>query len=298
MIRKITLFVFIVLLSHTSLFAQNSKSGDSINRVDDNNMKQGHWIITNEEKKYPNTIIERLNKLHEAKDEYTDKISKIDRPKYITYTSSRGGKLSYIIDSDTLILMGDGTQKVATELVAGDIIKTIDIKDLPIHERDYKTSEWTGSLSRLLSESDVSTTTVDTVTFVEETMIFTKITTTNGTVWSDLPTSEILVKEGDDTIKFKHLSEFSVGEEIVFLNIQSETFIVDTISSIEYEFKTITIGEIDVEPLDVFLPILDGGIAMIQHNACKTSLCSTQSPCPNYNVLACNTCTPSQCAAK
>ena len=54
MVRKITLFVFIVLLSHTSLFAQNSKSGDSINRVDDNNMKQGHWIITNEEKKYPN----------------------------------------------------------------------------------------------------------------------------------------------------------------------------------------------------------------------------------------------------
>lgn len=228
----------------------------------------------------------------------TNKISKIDRPKYITYTSSRGGKLSYIIDSDTLILMGDGTQKVATELVAGDIIKTIDIKDLPIHERDYKTSEWTGSLSRLLSESDVSTTTVDTVTFVEETMIFTKITTTNGTVWSDLPTSEILVKEGDDTIKFKHLSEFLVGEEIVFLNIQSETFIVDTIASIEYEFKTITIGEIDVEPLDVFLPILDGGIAMIQHNACKTAICSTQSPCPNYNVLACNTCTPSQCAAK
>jgi antitoxin component YwqK of YwqJK toxin-antitoxin module len=54
MIRKVTLFVFIVLLSHFSLFAQNSKSGDSINRVDDNNMKQGHWIITNEEKKYPN----------------------------------------------------------------------------------------------------------------------------------------------------------------------------------------------------------------------------------------------------
>ena len=35
-------------------------------------------LVGIEEKKYPNTIIERLNKLHEAKDEYTDKISKID----------------------------------------------------------------------------------------------------------------------------------------------------------------------------------------------------------------------------
>jgi len=228
----------------------------------------------------------------------TNKISKVDRLKYLTYTSNRGGSLSYIIDSTSLILMGDGTQKLATEVVEGDVVKTVDIVDLPTHERSYKTSEWSGSLSRLVEESNITTTTISGLYFVEETMIFTKVTTANGTIWSDLPTSEILVKEDTDTIKFKFLSEFVVGEEIVFLDIQSETFIVDTIASIEYEFKTVTIGEMDVEPFDVFLPILDGGRAIIQHNGCKSSVCRYESPCPNWNKVLCSTCTPQQCAAK
>lgn len=54
MMRKSTLFVLLVLMISTIVNSQNSKSGDSINRMDENNMKQGHWVITNEEKKYPN----------------------------------------------------------------------------------------------------------------------------------------------------------------------------------------------------------------------------------------------------
>jgi hypothetical protein len=130
-------------------------------------------------------------------------------------------------------------------------------------------------------------------------MIFTKVTTGNGIVWSDLPTTEILIKEGVDTIKFKYLSDFEIGEELIFLNVQTETFVEDTIANIEYEFKTVTIGQLDVEPIDVFLPILDGTprLALIQHNKCSLS-CKNASPCPNFNNIACNTCTTAQCAAK
>jgi hypothetical protein len=226
-----------------------------------------------------------------------NKISKVDRLKYITYTSSRAGSVTYIIDSESSILMGDGTHKLATELVVGDVVKTIDVVDLPIHERDYKTYEWTGSFERLQNESTVTTTTVVDVLFVEETRIFTKITTLAGKTWSDLPTSDILTREGDDIIKFKPLSEFIIGDVIMFFNIETESFVEDSISNIEYEFKTILIGQMDVEPVDLFLPIIDGGFALIQHNLCGTK-CKLSSPCPNPSVLACNTCTTAQCIQK
>lgn len=226
-----------------------------------------------------------------------NKISKVDRLKYITYTSSRTGSVSYIIDSESSILMGDGTHKIATELAVGDVVKTIDVVDLPIHERDYKTYEWTGSLSKLQTESTVTTTTVVDVVFVEETRIFTKITTTNGKTWSDLPTSDILTREGVDIIRFKPLSDFNIGDVIMFFNIETESFVEDSISSIEYEFKTILIGQMDVEPVDLFLPIIDGGFALIQHNICGTK-CKILSPCPNPSNPQCNTCSTGQCIQK
>jgi hypothetical protein len=227
----------------------------------------------------------------------SNKISKVDRLKYITYTSSRAGSVSYIIDSDSSILMGDGSQKIASELVIGDVVKTIDVVDLPIHERDYKTYEWTGSFSKLQTESTVTTTTVVDVVFVEETRIFTKVTTLDGKTWSDLPTSDILTREGEDIIKFKPLSDFIIGDVILFFNIETESFVEDSISSIEYEFKTILIGQMDVEPVDLFLPIIDGGFSLIQHNLCGTK-CKIQSPCPNPSNSQCNTCTTAQCIQK
>lgn len=222
------------------------------------------------------------------------KYSKKDRPKYITYTQKRQASFAYIIDGDSQVWMGDGTKKIATDLVIDDVIKTIIIPELPINEGDYSVETWTGSVSDFISNYTIETTVVKHVEFAEEERLFLKITTNNGKVWHDLPHSDVLIKEGD-RIRFRVLEDLEVGDIIYFVNSETNEVSEDVVASMEAEWKTITIGTLDVEPSDLFLPFVDEGTyTLIQHNLCKT-YCKTFKPCPNYQSPNCNQCSGIQC---
>ena len=223
------------------------------------------------------------------------KYSSKDRPKYITYTEKREPVLSYIIDSETEIWMADGTKKIATDLVVGDSIKTIMIPDLPSNEGLYDVLEWSGSTSSFESGYTIGNTSVQYIELKQEDRVFKKLTTQSGKNWNDLPTSVILVKEGD-LIKFKYLEDVIVGEVVYMLNTSTQTILEEVVASIDLEWKSITIGQLDVEPSDLFLPFIDeeSNFTLIQHNLCKT-FCKTLKPCPNYQSPNCNQCSGIQC---
>lgn len=218
-----------------------------------------------------------------------------DRPKYITYTEKRFPLSTYIIDNETDVWMADGTKKLATELVIGDSIKTIYVPGLDLNEGIFHASLWSGSASDFANGYTIGTTTVEYIETNEEERIFKKITTESGKNWNDLPASEILVKDGS-FIKFKYLEDIDIGDVIYIFDTQNQTLLEETVSNIELEWKKITIGQLDVEPNDLFLPFIDNEsqFTIIQHNLCK-AFCKQYLPCPNYQNPNCNTCSPVQC---
>lgn len=221
-------------------------------------------------------------------------IIKADRPKFITYTQKREAIYSYIIDEDTDVWMADGTKKPATELIVGDTIKTIKIPELPINEGLYSTDIWSGSVSDFVTNYTIESTTVQAIELANEDRLFLKISTNSGKIWHDLPATDILIKDGD-IIRFRRLEDINIGDTIYLLNTETGELLEDTIIDKKIEWKTITIGTLDVEPSDLFLPFIDDGtFTLIQHNLCK-AFCKQYKPCPNYNSPNCNQCSIAQC---
>jgi hypothetical protein len=225
------------------------------------------------------------------------KLAGKDRPKYITHYTNASERSAYIYDGDQEVLMADGSRKQFTQLEVGDSVKSISIATLPLDETEYKVSEWSGSHTEFIANFAVSETAVVVKTTQTQNTFFIRITLEDSITWDDLPGTEILIREGD-VIRFTTVNELQVGDVMELFSTESETVVSKTITNLEVTFKENTdVGTIDVEPLDLFLPLVTNTFAIIQHNACNSSFCRQYSNDCNY-YYKCTDCNASQCFAK
>ena len=224
-----------------------------------------------------------------------------DRPKYITYYYNSADRMNYTSGENDNILMGDGSLKLFKDLVVGDVVKSISIPGLSDDEFSYALSDWTGSYSEFINNYSI----VDTNVVAKETSrqindLFIKITLEDGINWEDLPSTPILIKKNSETIEFKHINDLEVGNIIEMVNTTTNEIVSKTITNLEIVFKyNIALGDINVEEKDLFLPLIAGDLALIQHNPCQAKCSSGYGKYPNCKSYPfCNQCVPSQCAAK
>jgi hypothetical protein len=244
--------------------------------------------------KITNTIIENI---WENTFDETGKLASKDRPKYLTYHTNAADRSAYIYDADQLVLMADGTRKQFTELEVGDSVKSISISTLPLDETEYKVSEWTGSHTEFIANFAVSETAVVVKTTKTQNTFFIRITLEDSVIWDDLPSTEILVREGD-IIRFKTVNELEVGDVMELFSTETETIVSKAVTDLEITFKENTdVGTIDVEPLDLFLPLVTNTFAIVQHNACNASFCKQFSQDCNF-YSKCTDCSYYQCVPK
>lgn len=227
----------------------------------------------------------------------TGKLASKDRPKYITYFTNASDRSAYIYDGEQEVLMADGTRKQFTELEVGDNVKSISISTLPLDETEYKVSEWSGSHTEFIANFAVSETAVVVKTTQTQNTFFIRITLEDSITWDDLPGTEILIREGD-IIRFTTVNKLQIGNVMELFSTETETVVSKTITNLEVTFKENTdVGTIDVEPLDLFLPLVTNQFAIIQHNACNSSFCRQYSQDCNF-YFKCTDCSYYQCIPK
>jgi len=204
----------------------------------------------------------------------TGLLAKKDRPKYITYYSNTSDRSSYIYDEDQEVLMADGTRKSFADLEVNDSVKSIDIASLPLDETEYKVEEWNGSHTDFIANFAVSETAIVVKTSKTTSDFFIRITLDDTTEWDDLPATEVLVRNGD-VIRFKRVNTLEIGDVMELFSTETETIVNKTITNLQILFKEdTTIGTMDVEPRDLFLPLITNTFAIVQHNACNVNFCS------------------------
>jgi hypothetical protein len=193
--------------------------------------------------------------------------------------------------------MADGSRKEFSQLETGDNVKSISLATLPLDETEYKVSEWTGSHTEFIENFEVSQTAVVVKTTKTQNTFFIRITLDDTIEWDDLPGTEILIRE-DDVIRFKTVNELEVGDVMELFSTETETIVSKAVTNLEITFKENTdIGTIDVEPLDLFLPLVTNTFAIIQHNACNSGFCKQYGYDCNF-FFKCTDCSPSQCPVK
>jgi hypothetical protein len=221
-------------------------------------------------------------------------LSKKDRPKYITSTNEGvSSNYPYVYDVDQELVMGDGGRKTFNQLQIGDSVKTVYIDGLDLDERTYTLNEWVGNYNDFVSniylkESQVTYKYTSPLT----SQLFLRVTLDDGvTEWDELEESPLLVKVGE-TVVFKSFGSLQIGDSIVTFNFETNLPEIKNIQSIEVIFKEDQLlGSMDVEPEDVYMPLVSQYITIIQHNACNKGCKSAQCG----NAYLCGDCTPQQC---
>ena len=224
-----------------------------------------------------------------------------DRGKYITYYSSDDLRArTYIYDETDNVLMADGTAKSFASCSIGDEVKALDIPGLDIDDTNYSTNTWTGSYSEtLVSSSIVDTTIIAKHSSPAINDYFLSITLDDANTWDDIASTTMLIKSGS-LVKFKSVAQLEVGDELVMYNVNSSSVEVKTVTALNVIFKTEqTLGAMDVEPYDLFLPFVHNTYTIIQHNPCQQPNCAYNTCNPGISGFqgnrSCNNCNFTQC---
>lgn len=223
-------------------------------------------------------------------------LAKKDRPKYITNTNENANThWDYVYDVDQELIMGDGGRKPFSELEIGDSVKTVHIEGLSLDERTYKMFEWVGNYNDFVSNIRLKETQVTSIiTSPPISQLFLRVTLDDGvTQWDDLNETPLLVKI-DETITFKRFGDLEIGDSVVTFNFQTNLPEVKNVQSIDIIFKDDQVlGSLDVEPEDVYMPLVSQYITIIQHNVCnkgcKATKCFDQYYCADCSPQFCGT---------
>jgi len=224
----------------------------------------------------------------------TGLLAKKDRPKYITHTATHiDSNFDYVYDVDQDVMMADGTRKPFDELVIGDSVKALHIPGLDLDETTYDLSTWTGSWSEFVSGGSVVSTNVTSIRQSNPvSTLFIRLTLDDGTIWDDLKSTPILIKDGD-SIKWTLFNDLQIGSMICIFNTEDASLQYKTVQSFEIIFKESQIlGTLDVEPTDLYLPLVGENLSIIQHNLCRSwcpsNKCYDGSTCGNCPYFYCN----------
>ena len=222
-------------------------------------------------------------------------LAKKDRPKYISNSNdvNVNPNYPYVYDVDQELVMGDGGRKTFNQLQIGDSVKTVHIHGLDLDETTYTMNTWVGNYNDFVSNIYVKETQVTFIyTSPQISQLFLRVTLNDGiTQWDELEESPLLVKVGE-TIMFKTFGSLEIGDSIVTFNFETNLPEIKTIQSIDVVFKDEQVlGSLDVEPDDVYMPLVSQYITLIQHNACNKG-CKAWG-CADASV--CGDCAPQQC---
>ena len=221
-------------------------------------------------------------------------------------------KLPKLLATD-LVQMSDNTYKLATDLVVGDIIKTIDVPNPFDVENDNDTANYKISLSELESGTTYSTNKITHIDSVNVLSNIVKLTFTDGSDWFDNLGSKYLSIRNNE-VRFLGLldgsinDEFSItiGDSVLLLdtsNTESPTFVSKEIASMEQLHQFFGGYEITVENSHLFLTKSDvdsdKSYVSIEHNiggscttfgyTCQAGDCPKGQLCIKTNTYeACN----------
>jgi hypothetical protein len=199
-----------------------------------------------------------------------------DRNKY--FTSDYQLRLPKLSDTD-LVQMADGSFKIASELVVGDLIKTIDIPN-PFDVEDMdETANYRISLEELTSGTTYSTNLITNIKRIDVYSKIVKFTFTDGSDWFDNRHSKYLSIRNDEvrflTLNTELTTEYSlkVGDSILLLdttNLEVPSYVLKEISNIETLNEFYGGFEITVENAHLFLTKSDvdanKSYVSIEHN--------------------------------
>lgn len=224
----------------------------------------------------------------------TGLLAKKDRPKYITHTATHiDSNFDYVFDADQDVLMADGTRKTFDNLVIGDSVKALHIPGLDLDETTYDLSTWTGSWDEFIGGASVVSTSVTAIRKSNPvSTLFIRLGLDDGTIWDDLKATPILIKD-ENVIRWTLFNDLSIGSTLCIFNAETEQVNYKMVQSIEIIFKEAQIlGTIDVEPVDLYLPLVGENISILQHNLCRawcpSNKCNDSSWCGNCPYFYCN----------
>lgn len=224
----------------------------------------------------------------------TGVLSKKNRPKYITHTSLHiDSNFDYVFDVDQDVLLADGTSKTFDTLEIGDEVRALHIPDLNLDETTYELSTWTSSWDSFITGSGVVTTAVTKIRKSNSvSTLFVRITLDDGNTWDDLKSGPILIKDNNE-IQFKLINDLEIGSTICTFDTTNNSVGYRTIQNIEIIFKENQIlATMDVEPTDLYLPLIGNNLTLIQHNLCRnwcsSEKCADSGFCNNCSYYYCN----------
>lgn len=220
-------------------------------------------------------------------------LNKKDRFKYVSHAlPDNFTNEDYVYDVDQDVVLADGTKKQFINVVIGDQVKAIHIEGLPILERNYDTYAWVGNYNDFVNNFNLTPSTVtNTIQSQPVDRLYLRITLNDGTQWDDIQGSTVLFKVGD-TVRFKQMLDCKLGDEVIFVNFETTQPEVKVIQSMEVIYKENQIlGSLDIEPIDVYLPLISERISLIQHNQCVSKFC--RPACSNFTY--CQDCAGSVC---
>lgn len=218
-----------------------------------------------------------------------------DRNKY--FSGDYQLKLPKLSDTD-LVQMADNSFKIASELVVGDIIKTIDIPN-PFDVEDMdETANYMISLSELTLGTVYSTNLITNIRRINTYSKIVKLIFTDGSVWFDNRLSKYLSIRNNEvrflTLNAGEIDEYSlkIGDSILLLdttNTETPTYISKEISNIETLSEFFGGFEITVENAHLFLTKSDVDVnksyVSIEHNAVSCSeYCQKGGVCGKFNI--------------
>ena len=182
---------------------------------------------------------------------------------------------SYILDDDTPLLYPDNMLKLPNEILAGDIIKTMNFEWIPADEGTIDNPSYLPNVNSGSFDTDLTTFTTGSTEVVHisnstRNTIMIRVTLENGIVYEDLPTSVMYIEEYD-TLRttFSDTNRFRINDSIVFYN-SNNTLTKSKIIDLEIVYINRKIYDLNVEPSDVYLSLADStlGLFFVQHNAC------------------------------
>jgi hypothetical protein len=225
-----------------------------------------------------------------------NQMAKWSRPLWLTKFSSKRG-VEYFLDETSRILSSDGSLIGINDIQIDTTLKTINLNWIPettsgdINSSDYfRPMVTTGSYSEDISTFSVGITNTVKSIGREADLLMIEVTTETGLKWDDMDTSLIVIKLDDtDTTIMKYLNFCKVGDAIVFYNYSTNQLESQKITSLVPKFVSRKIYDLNVETVDIFLPVVDeiNSLALIQHNACDFFYCNYYGTCFDFS---CNTC--------
>ena len=206
-----------------------------------------------------------------------------------SYISSEGIIiLPKLLDGD-LVIMEDGTSKLAEELVIGDYVKTIDIPNPNNVDESDETVDYGITFETLQSDSTYSSNKITGIKHVNVWSHITKINFTDDSNWFDTESSRYLAIR-DNSTKFlglnitnpNEVSSLQPGDIVILVDSSSDTtpiFVEKIVSSLESVRQFFSGYIIEVERDHMFLTKSSTdsttSYVAIEHNAaCPANSCT------------------------